>query len=161
MKRLLLLLGFLVCAAPLALHAHAQSPEEAAAAVKDETAIREAMTAQVAAWNRGDINAFMQGYEDSSETTFVGKSVKKGYRPILERYKKSYATRAQMGALTFSDLDVRLLPSTCGTIELALVTGRFHLDRAEHGSAKKDKGIFSLVCRKGPHGWKIILDHTS
>jgi ketosteroid isomerase-like protein len=66
-----------------------------------------------------------------------------------------------MGTLSYSDLDVRLLPDGCGKNEIALVTGKFHLERAAHGAAKKDDGIFSLVWRKGPQGWKIILDHTS
>ena len=66
-----------------------------------------------------------------------------------------------MGKLSFTDLDIRLLPSGCGKSEIALVTGKFHLDRTARGEAKKDDGIFSLVWRKGPHGWKIILDHTS
>jgi ketosteroid isomerase-like protein len=127
----------------------------------DEAKIRELLTAQVAAWNQGDIPGFMQAYEDSPETTFIGASIGKGYRPILERYKKGYSTQAQMGTLTFNDLDVRLLPDGCGKTGMALVTGKFHLQRSEKGTATKDDGIFSLVWRKGPHGWKIILDHTS
>ena len=39
--------------------------------------------------------AFMQTYEDSPETTFIGASVRRGYGPILERYKKAYTTPAQ------------------------------------------------------------------
>jgi uncharacterized protein (TIGR02246 family) len=127
----------------------------------DEAAIRAALDAQTAAWNRADITAFMQSYEDSPETTFIGASVRKGYGPILERYKKAYSTRAQMGTLTFNKIEVRLLPSSCGPVEFALVTGAFHLERTAKGEAKKDDGIFSLVWRKGPQGWKIVLDHTS
>jgi uncharacterized protein (TIGR02246 family) len=133
--------------------AHAQS--------SDEAAIRAVMAAQTAAWNRADIDGFMRGYEDSPETTFIGATVRKGYRPILERYKQAYSSAEQMGKLTFTDIDVRLLPSSCGQPELALVTGRFHLERMAKGAATKDDGIFSLVWRKGPQGWKIILDHTS
>jgi ketosteroid isomerase-like protein len=103
----------------------------------------------------------MQTYENSPETTFIGTQLRKGYQPILERYKQSYSNPAQMGTLTFSDIDVRLLPGACGKKELALVTGKFHLQRSEKGAATKDDGIFSLVWRKGPQGWKIILDHTS
>jgi ketosteroid isomerase-like protein len=66
-----------------------------------------------------------------------------------------------MGTLKFTNLDVRLLPGACGAVEYAVVTGNFHLDRATHGEAAKDDGIFSLVWRKGPKGWKILLDHTS
>lgn len=134
----------------------AQSP-----ASSDEAQIRGAIKAQTDAWNRADIPGFMQAYEDSPETTFIGLTVRKGYQPILQRYKQSYTSPEQMGTLTFSDINVRMLPSGCGKTELALVTGKFHLDRTAHGATAKDNGIFSLVWRKGPHGWKIILDHTS
>ena len=127
----------------------------------DEAEIRAAIQSQTDAWNRADIPAFMQTYEDSPDTTFIGQKLRKGYEPILQRYKQSYTSREQMGALTFSDIDIRVLPSGCGKSEIALVTGKFHLDRREHGEAAKDDGIFSVVWRKGPHGWKIILDHTS
>jgi ketosteroid isomerase-like protein len=127
----------------------------------DDAAIRAAIAAQAEAWNRADIPAFMETYENSPETTLIGAKMRKGYNAILERYKQSYTTPEQMGKLTFGDLDIRLLPAACGKVELALVTGTFHLDRDAHGEAKKDDGIFSLVWRKGAHGWKIILDHTS
>jgi ketosteroid isomerase-like protein len=63
--------------------------------------------------------------------------------------------------LTFNDVEVRLLPGSCGKAEYAVVTGAFHLERTAKGEAKKDDGIFSLLWRKGPQGWKIVLDHTS
>ena len=141
-----------------------QVPAQAASAppqVADDAAIRAAVAAQADAWNRADIPTFMQSYENSPETTFIGAHLRKGYGPILERYKQSYTTAEQMGKLTFADLDIRLLPNSSGAVEYAVVTGTFHLERAAHGEAKKDDGIFSLVWRKGPQGWKIILDHTS
>jgi uncharacterized protein (TIGR02246 family) len=127
----------------------------------DEAAIRAAMTAQVDAWNKGDVATFMQSYENSPDTTFVGTSVNKGYEPILKRYEANYTNAAQMGTLTFSNIEVRLLPGSCGAIEYAVITGNFHLDRTQKGAATKDDGIFSLVWHKGPDGWKIVLDHTS
>src|SRR5665213_3432943 len=138
------------------MHLRAQAP-----AGGDDAAIRSALDAQVAAWNRADIPAFMQTYENSPDTTFVGLTLRKGYDTILERYRQSYSTREQMGELTFTDLDIRLLPGSCGKTEFAAVTGKFHLERAVKGEAKKDDGIFSLVWRKGAQGWKIVLDHTS
>jgi uncharacterized protein (TIGR02246 family) len=131
------------------------------AAQSAETDIRAAMDAQVAAWNRGDIPAFMQSYEDSPETTFIGAQVRKGYQPILARYRQAYANTEQMGKLSFTNLEVRVLTSSCGAAEYAVVTGKFHLQRTTHGEAAKDDGIFSLVWHKGAHGWKIIVDHTS
>jgi ketosteroid isomerase-like protein len=103
----------------------------------------------------------MHGYKDAPDTTFVGSSVRKGYRAILESYRKHYAGKAQMGELTFSDLDVRLLPGLDGEVRYAVVTGRFHLDRAAHGEVAQDDGVFSLLWEKTADGWKIILDHTS
>jgi len=128
----------------------------------EKAAIREVIAEQAAAWNEGDIERFMKTYEDSPETTFVGSAtVNKGYGQVLERYRKNYGTRALMGTLTFRELEVRLLPSSSGKTEYALVTGRFHLERAEHASAAKDDGIFSLVFHKTAAGWKIVLDHTA
>ena len=132
-----------------------------AQAGNDEAAIRAAITAQAGAWNHADISTFMQTYEDSPQTTFIGSHVRKGYGPILDSYKKNYTTQEQMGTLTFNDLEVRLLPGSCGKAEYAVVTGAFHLERTAKGAATKDDGIFSLVWRKGQHGWKIVLDHTS
>lgn len=135
---------------------------QAAGGKQDETAIRAVLEVQVAAWNRGDIPDFMASYEDSPETTFVGtSSVNKGFTNVLERYKQGYANKDQMGTLTFKDLDIRLLPTAAGVTEYAVVTGRFHLERAAKGAATKDDGIFSLVWHKGSGGWKILLDHTA
>ena len=152
MKRIAPVLLLLMVAATLI---HAQSPTQ------DEAAIRAALAAQADAWNRADIPTFMQTYENSPDTTFIGATLRKGYGPILERYTKAYTTPEQMGKLTFGNLEIRLLPTSGGVVEYAVVTGTFHLDRAAHGEAKKDDGIFSLVWRKGPQGWKIILDHTN
>jgi ketosteroid isomerase-like protein len=141
--------------------AFAQAAHGTASPANDEAEIRAAIKAQTEAWNNSDIPGFMKAYEDSPDTTFIGQTLRKGYAPILLRYQQSYSTREQMGTLTFSDVEVRLLPSGCGKSEIALVTGKFHLDRTVHGGAAKDDGIFSLVFRKGRNGWKIILDHTS
>ena len=127
----------------------------------DDADLRAAMNAQVAAWNKGDVAGFMQAYENSPETTFVGSTVNKGFEPILKRYQANYTSAAQMGTLTFSNLQVRLLPGSCGAVEYAVMTGNFHLERTQKGAATKDDGIFSLVWHKGPGGWKIVLDHTS
>lgn len=127
----------------------------------DEASIRAVINAQAEAWNRGDVPGFMKAYEDSPETTFIGATLRKGYAPILERYTLTYTTPERMGTLTFKDLEVRLLTGSCGKTEFAIVTGRFHLERANKGEAQKDDGNFSLVWRKGKQGWKIVLDHTS
>ncbi|EIM01341.1 DUF4440 domain-containing protein [Rhodanobacter thiooxydans] len=136
-------------------------PSHAASAGGEAAAIRQVMAQQAAAWNRGDVEGYMRGYKDAPDTTFIGSSVRKGYRGILDSYRQHYATAQQMGRLTFSELDVRLLPSAGGEPRYAVVTGRFHLDRATHGEVAQDDGVFSLLWEKTADGWKIILDHTS
>ena len=124
----------------------AAGPEEQIRAVLDD---------QVAAWNRGDIHAFMQGYERSPETTFVGKEVRKGYDSVLARYRRDYPDKARMGKTSFSDIEIRMVGD-----DVAIVLGRFDLARpAEHGGDAS--GIFSLVFAKRGGEWKILLDHTS
>ncbi|MEO8998448.1 MAG: nuclear transport factor 2 family protein [Rhodanobacter sp.] len=155
-RRFLFLLGILLTLAGLG-----RAGSTMTATVDDATAIRQVMDQQQAAWNRGDVADYMRGYKDAPDTTFVGTSVRKGYRAILDSYRKHYASREQMGRLTFSDFDVRLLPGARGEVRYAIVTGRFHLDRSAHGETSKDDGVFSLLWEKTPSGWKIILDHTS
>ena len=125
---------------------HAQSPAPA---------IRQVLVDQQAAWNQGDIVTFMHGYDDSPQTTFIGKSVEHGYAMILARYQRNYASRDAMGHLDFSDIDVRMLGE-----DHAVVTGHFHLTRSQAGGGEAS-GLFSLIFEKKAAGWKIILDHTS
>jgi uncharacterized protein (TIGR02246 family) len=127
----------------------------ASAQVKPEAAIRQLLAEQTMAWNRGDINTFMKSYEDSPNTTFVGQTVQYGYANIRDRYAKLYPTPAGMGKLTFTNLAIRILDSG-----YAIATGNFHLERTAAGGGNAD-GIFSLVFKQEPQGWKIILDHSN
>ena len=135
--------------------AAAKAQTTLAEAGTDTAAIKQVLQDQEAAWNRGDVEAFMRGYKDSPDTTFIGKAISHGYQPILERYRKGYATREAMGTLDFSDLTVRMLGSN-----YAVVTGRYHLARTAAGGGDA-QGIFSLVFERETDGWRIILDHTS
>jgi uncharacterized protein (TIGR02246 family) len=122
---------------------------------KDSADIKQVLADQQAAWNRGDIDAFMNGYKDSEDTTFIGKTIAHGYKTILERYKKNYSTRETMGTLDFSDLTVTALCK-----DFAAVTGKYHLTRTPAAGGEAS-GIFSLIFQRQPDGWKIILDHSS
>ena len=130
----------------LALPLLAQSPDED---------IKVVLVKSAADWSRGDLDAFLESYEQSAETTFVGTNVTRGTDGLKTRYQRAYPDAAHMGKTTFSELQVRPL-----TVELAIVTGRYALERkAEFGG--NAHGIFTLVMRKGPKGWRIIHDHTS
>ena len=145
--------GWVACV--VLLFATAAWGQTSPARTKDTGAIEQVLYDQQAAWNRGDIEGFMRGYLDSPETTFIGKTIAHGYQPILERYRKGYASRAAMGTLEFSEITVRMLGS-----EHAVVTGRYHLTRTAEGGGDAS-GIFSLVFEREAEGWRIILDHTS
>lgn len=115
--------------------------------------IRRQMAAEAAAWNRGDIDGFMAAYWKSPETEFIGSGgVTKGWETVREHYRKNYPDRAAMGALTFTDLQVTLLGRS-----YAYVVGHFHLARAHD----HPEGVFSLLWRQFPEGWRIIADHTT
>ena len=120
---------------------------------KDKVAIRKVMDDQTAAWNRGDIEGFMEGYWKSDQLLFISTTGQtRGWQPTLDRYKKSYDTRAKMGTLTFSDLEITFLSK-----KSASVIGSWSLARG----ADNPHGKFTLIFRKFKDGWKIVHDHTS
>jgi uncharacterized protein (TIGR02246 family) len=119
-------------------------------------AVQALMRESEAAWNRGDLAAFASYYEDSPDTTFMGKEVVRGgNKAILDRYQRAYPTPESRGTLTFSEIVVRPLADG-----LVLVTGKFALKRTKEGGGDAS-GRYTLVIRRTSKGWKIIHDHTS
>jgi ketosteroid isomerase-like protein len=119
----------------------------------DVNAVRAVIEAQQAAWNRGDIDGFMDGYERAETTTFVsGDELTRGWQTVLERYKRRYSSPQQMGTLTFSDLDIQpLAPS------YIVADGRWRLalkDNSPHGR-------FTLIFRQTGGGWRVVHDTTT
>ena len=128
--------------------AFAQSKDE-----KAKAAIRKVMDEQVLAWNRGDVEGFMQGYWKSEQLIFVsGDNVRRGWQTVTDNYKRSYNTREKMGVLSFSDLEIMILGK-----DYANVIGSWKVE-AKSGNAQ---GKFTLLFRKFKEGWRIIQDHTS
>jgi len=120
---------------------------------KINQAVRAVIEAQRDAWNRGDIEGYMDGYARSADTVFVsGDTVTHGWQTVLERYKKSYNSREKMGTLTFSDLEITPLGK-----DAALVIGNWRLKRAND----EPHGKFTLIFRRLKQGWRIVHDHTS
>jgi ketosteroid isomerase-like protein len=120
---------------------------------KAEAAIRAVLDTQRDAWNRGDLEGYMDGYDRSPRTEFVGgDTITRGWQTVLDRYKKNYNSREKMGVLTFSEVEVTMLSK-----DAALVLGRWHLKRAND----EPHGTFSLLFRKTRAGWRIVHDHSS
>ena len=120
---------------------------------QDRQAILKVMHDQELAWNKGDINGFMQGYWKSDSLLFVGKVAPTyGWQTTLEHYKKTYPNRAAMGQLTFTILQVKVLDATN-----AFLMGGWRLKRAKDAPG----GYYTLWFRKIKGEWKIVCDHTS
>jgi ketosteroid isomerase-like protein len=116
--------------------------------------IRGVLDRQVQAWNRRDLEGFMQGYWHSPDLTFYsGGTVVSGWEQTLGRYRDRYQSAGnEMGHLEFLDLRIELLGSSA-----AFVRGRFHLKM----TGAESSGLFTLTFRKFSGGWKIVHDHTS
>jgi ketosteroid isomerase-like protein len=120
---------------------------------KNVAAVRAVIEAQAAAWNRGDVAGYMEGYAKEDSTTFVsGGTVTRGWQTVLDRYQARYDTREKMGTLTFSELEFKPL----GEFYI-MATGRWQLTRA----ADTPRGRFTLIFRRTNAGWRIVHDHTS
>ncbi|RZU42111.1 YybH family protein [Edaphobacter modestus] len=113
------------------------------------------LVAQEEAWNRGDLEAFAQAYNDSPDTLFITTSINRGFAGLLEAYRRNYPNKAAMGTLSYSDLEVHPLDE-----RFAVVIGRYTLERGKKDGGNAE-GIFSLVLEKTAKGWKIVVDHTT
>ena len=126
------------------------SQEPNVAEVKEE--IQNIINQQEKAWNEGDIEGFMEYYWNSEKFTFQsGNNRIRGWQSLLHRYKKNYSGENQ-GKLNFSDIEINVL-----TDEYAYVLGRWKVALAD----TTNQGLFTLIFKQLPEGWRIINDHTS
>ena len=115
--------------------------------------IQSVLRAQQDAWNRGDIDGFMDGYARSSLTVFISEDeVRRGWETVRQRYREKYSDRTKMGTLSFSDIEITPLSA-----DAAVVLGRWSLKRAND----EPHGRFTLIFKRLPEGWRIVHDHTS
>jgi ketosteroid isomerase-like protein len=136
--------------------ARAQEPDNPLhTATRLELDVVKAVLVQEKAWNTGDLEGYEKGYKDSPDTIFIGKQVSRGFAQMVDDYKHNYPTRASMGTLGFSELEVHPLSET-----FAVCLGKYHVDRSKKEGGPTD-GLFSLVLEKTDKGWKIVLDHTT
>jgi len=120
-----------------------------------KAAVEQVLHMQQAAWNRHDLEAFMSGYWNSPELTFFSSAKENhGWQATIDRYRAAYASPGhEMGKLEFSGLRIEMLGA-----DAAFVRGSWQLTMPD---GKTPHGLFTLVFRKFPEGWKIVHDHTS
>jgi ketosteroid isomerase-like protein len=121
---------------------------------KDRDAVVAVLETQQEAWNRGDLDGFMAGYEKSDDLVFTsGGHVRRGWDETIAKYRAKYGTAPDtMGHLTFEILGVQGIGA-----DGAVVLGRWTLTETPNAGG----GIFSVVLERRPEGWKVIHDHTS
>ena len=121
----------------------------------DSKAIERVLRKQQDAWNRHDLEGFMTGYWNSSQLTFFsGGKENDGWQATMERYLATYSSPGhEMGQLAFSNLRIQVLGQ-----EGAFVRGAW---KVTMNNGKTPHGLFTLIFRKFPDGWKIVHDHTS
>jgi beta-aspartyl-peptidase (threonine type) len=126
----------------------------AAGDARDDAAIRAVLDDQVRAWNKGNLDEFMVGYWKSPKLSFFAGGAKlSGWQATLDRYRKKYQGEGkEMGKLAFSELSIEPLGR-----DHALVKGRWQLTLGKETPG----GLFTLIVRRLPEGWRIIHDHTS
>ena len=115
--------------------------------------IRAVLDRQVEAWNRRDLETFMAGYWNSPSLSFYSGGTKTaGWKETLDRYRLTYQSEGrEMGQLDFTDIQIEMLGP-----DSAFVRGRWHLKM----KSSEPGGLFTLIFRRLPEGWKIIHDHT-
>jgi hypothetical protein len=119
----------------------------------DELSIRKLLYEQTQAWNRGDIEGFMNGYWKNDSLMFVGKSgITYGWINTLNNYKKGYPDTTAMGKLSFNIISIKQLSK-----KYYHVTGRWYLQR----SIGDLNGYYTLLFKKENGLWVIIADHSS
>ena len=145
----------LVCIFLPMFSASAQSSPKKLAPGDPKAAVEHVLRTQQDSWNHHDLDGFMTGYWNSPELTFFsGGKQTSGWQPTLNRYRSTYNSPGhEMGTLDFSDLQIQMLGP-----ESAFVRGAWHLTMPD---GKTPHGLFTLVFRKFPGGWKIVHDHTS
>jgi len=116
--------------------------------------VKKLLDTQVESWNKGDLDGFMLGYWKSDELTFFAdNTVEKGYEALNQRYFKKYkADGKEMGKLTFSEVDIKLVSTT-----FVVVRGRWKVEK----TTETRDGLYTLWMEKKPEGWRIIHDHSS
>lgn len=148
-----LVLGAALVTAAAVVAGHHGRPRATTPTHADEAEIRAVLARQKAAWNRGDIQAFMQGYHRRPDIVFTSAgNIRRGWQETLAAYEKKYVTGDAMGTLDFTDVELQPVGA-----DGAIALGRWTLTE----TPKAGTGVFTLVFARLDGRWAIVHDHTS
>ena len=105
------------------------------------------------AWNRHDIDAYLDGFLHSDDVVVVveGETVR-GWDLLSRAYHSGYPKPDEMGTLTVDRMQVQMLAPDLGFV-LSSYTVSF--------PKKKTFGTDSIIMRKVSAGWRELISHTS
>ena len=117
-----------------------------------EIQAQEAMTKQAQAWNKGDLDGYMNAYWKSDSLVFIGKSIQRGWDSVNSSYQKLYSDKSKRGTLNFT-----YLKTTTFTENDVMIVGRWEVTIYE----AKRGGNFTVIMKKINNEWKVVYNHTS
>lgn len=122
---------------------------------KPSDTIKTLLDTQVGCWNKKDLNGFLLPYWHDPGVVFQsGGTRSDGFEALRTRYRNRYqAEGREMGRLEFEGVEVIVLGP-----DAAVSRGRWKLTMSD---GKISGGLFTLILRKLPEGWRIVHDHTS
>jgi ketosteroid isomerase-like protein len=147
------LIGLVILAAVSSTSALEQGQLKTAS--QEELDVIKVLLKQEAAWDRGDIDGFLEGYKDSPDTLFINNLIQRGFAGMKADYHRNYPTRETMGQLTFSELEVHPIDD-----KVAVCIGKYKIERSKKNGGNAES-LFSMVFEKTEAGWKIVVAHTT
>jgi uncharacterized protein (TIGR02246 family) len=146
-----------LCCAAIGATARAQDEpkDKLYTATHEQLAVVRIVLAQENAWNKGDLDGFLAGFKDASDTQSVLGNRAKGMVEIRNAFHTNYPNRESMGTIEYSDVEARVLGEN-----FALATGKYHLERSKKYGGPAE-GTFTEVMEKTPKGWQIIFNETT
>ena len=132
-----------------------QNPDPLFTASRQQLDVVKIILAQQAAWNRGDLDAYLSHYKDAPDTQAVLANLVRGIDNIRAAYRQNFPNKDSMGAIEDSDIEVRALGDS-----YALATGKYHLNRPKK-SGGPIEGTFMEVFEKTQAGWQIVFSQST
>ena len=144
-----------LCAVLFAAPAVSQNPDPLFMATRQQLDVVKVVLAQQAAWNKGDLDAYISHYKDAPDTQAVLANLVRGIDNIRAAYRQNFPSKDSMGEIEDSDIEVRALGDN-----YALATGKYHLNRSKKAGGPVD-GSFMELFEKTANGWQIIFSQST
>jgi uncharacterized protein (TIGR02246 family) len=116
--------------------------------------VKQALDGQVAAWNRGDLEAAMDFYWESPEMLWISRDgTEQGWQQVLEMFQKDFTDRSKMGVYTYEPLHIEQVGP-----EAVYYVYRWQIDLQ---GKKLMGGVSSQLWKRIDGRWVIASEHAS